>query len=174
MSATMHILGAFRTVEGAKLAVERLADADVPRDSISLLVSEDARRRLATVERHTKAPEGVAAGGIAGGVLGGIVAGLTTVAAVAMPGVGLLAAGPLVAALAGAGAGAAAGGIIGGLMGLGMSEHEAKYYTDIIGDNGVLVAVSTDDKLVKATAKQTLADAGALSLESSRGLTAHV
>lgn len=53
----------------------------------------------------------------------------------------LVAAGPIVATLTGLGTGAAAGGLTGALIGLGIPEHEAKFYHDEIKQGGILVGV---------------------------------
>ncbi len=169
-----HVLGAFKTVNGADTATERLVQAGIPRTDISVLVSDQAREQLATIQKHTRAAEGAAVGGIAGGILGSLIAGLTTVAALAVPGVGVLAAGPLVAALAGAGAGAAAGGTLGGLIGLGLTEHEAKFYAKALKEHGMVVVVSTDDARTHSTARTVLDEAGALKIESSTGQAARI
>jgi hypothetical protein len=174
MSKTMHVLGGFRTLEGARLAVDRLATEGVPRASIGILMSQDARQHFGTVEDHTKAAEGAAAGGIAGGVIGALLAGLTAVATIAAPGLGLLAAGPLVAMFAGAGAGAAAGGAVGGLIGLGMTEHEVKFYERLLKENGVLVTISTQSKEAVSLAKRILSQSGALAIETDAGRLAHL
>ena len=51
------------------------------------------------------------------------------IGALAIPGVGpFIAAGPIMAALAGAGVGAAVGGLTGALVGMGIPEYEAKRY----------------------------------------------
>jgi hypothetical protein len=77
-----------------------------------------------------------------------------------VPGLGLLAAGPVVAILAGLGAGAAAGGLTGALIGLGIPEHEAKFFNDAIERGGILVGVyAHDDK--KEVARKILDAAGA-------------
>ena len=66
-------------------------------------------------------------------------------AALAIPGIGpLLAAGPIVATLAGVGAGGAAGGIIGALVGMGIPEYEAKRYEGHVKNGGVLMSVHCD------------------------------
>jgi hypothetical protein len=127
-----------------------------------------------TIEQHTKAPEGVAAGGIAGGALGALVAGVTSVAAVAVPGVGLLAAGPLVSLFAGLGAGATAGGVVGGIIGLGVRAHAAKLYDDILKEDGVLVTVSTQDKGTRDAAARIFEQCGALRIANTEGPTARV
>lgn len=174
MPEMMHVFGGFKTTQGAHVASERLVQAGIPKESIGVLMSDNARKHFATVEKHTKAPKGAAAGGIAGGVLGGIVAGLTSVAAIAIPGVGVLAAGPIVSILAGSGAGAAAGGALGGLIGLGMTEHEVKHYSDVLRSDGVLVVISTRDRKQRDLARKVLDEAGAVSIDASRGETAHL
>ena len=62
--------------------------------------------------KTAKAPEGATAGGTSGAVIGGVLGWLVGIGALAIPGVGpFLAAGPIMAALAGVGVGAAVGGI---------------------------------------------------------------
>ena len=61
------------------------------------------------------------------------------------PGVGpIIAAGPIVAALAGAGVGAATGGILGALSDMGVPGHEAKYYHEAVRHGGTLIIVPTE------------------------------
>ena len=87
----------------------------------------------------------------------------------AIPGLGpLLAAGPIVAALAGAGAVGALGGIIGALAGMGIPEYEAKRYEGRIREGGVLLSVHCDSadwvklarKMREETGAQDIAAAG--------------
>ena len=62
--------------------------------------------------------------------------------ALAIPGLGpLLAAGPIVAGLAGLGAGGAVGGFIGALAGMGIPEYEARRYEGRVKDGGILLSV---------------------------------
>jgi hypothetical protein len=129
-----------------------IAAGFVPSD-ISVLMSETTRGKHFSgenfaIEGNTKAAEGAATGGVIGGTIGAIAAGLVAVGALAIPGVGLLAAGPLVAALAGAGAGAAVGGLTGGLIGLGFPEHEAKLYSERIAKGAILVGVRAEGTMV--------------------------
>ena len=73
--------------------------------------TQQIRARNFAHEQHTKAPEGAATGAGTGGVLGGGLGWLVGIGALAIPGVGpFIAAGPIMAALAGAAVGAAAGG----------------------------------------------------------------
>jgi hypothetical protein len=112
-------------------------------------------------EIHTKAPEGIAAGAGTGAAVGGVIGWLAGIGAIAIPGIGpLLAAGPIVAALAGAGAAGAAGGLVGGLVGSGMPEIEAKRYAGRIREGGYLLSVHCDDREWAKRAREVLISSG--------------
>lgn len=106
-------------------------------------------------QAHSKAAEGTALGGSIGTAVG---AGLAALAAVgttlAVPGLNLVVAGPIVAALAGGGAGAVTGGVIGGFIGMGIPEQDAEVYNKALADGGVVMGVKArtadDAKDVKA------------------------
>lgn len=114
-------------------------------DDVSILLSESAHGREFAIETQSKAPEGASAGAAIGGGLGALAAALVAVGVIAAPGLGLLAAGPLVAAFAGAGAGAAAGGLVGGLIGAGIPEQEAKLYSKGVEEGKILLGVQVHD-----------------------------
>lgn len=140
-----QVTAIFDDRESAAAAVDRLMAAGFSRDDISALMSDATRGRHFDVESSTKAPEGAAVGAGLGGVLGAIAAGVVAIGTVAVPGVGFFAAGPVVAALAGAGAGGAAGGLMGGLVGLGIPEHEAKLRLDELKKGSILLGVHAHD-----------------------------
>ena len=154
------ITGIFPNRDIAERAVQHLIDAGFAPEDTSVLMSEGTRGREFQVEKNTKAPEGAATGATVGGVLGAIAAGLVALGTLAVPGVGLVAAGPVVAALSGLGAGAAAGGLVGGLVGLGIPEHEAKFYDEEIRKGGILVGVYAHGDRTKL-AREILDAAGA-------------
>ena len=135
------ITGVFNSRSAAELAVEDLVHAGFSHNDISVLMSDSTQGREFAVKTGTKAPEGAATGAAIGGTLGAVAAGLAAVASLTVPGLSLVAAGPLVAAMTGLGAGAAAGGLTGALVGLGIPEHEAKFYHDEIKRGGILVGV---------------------------------
>jgi hypothetical protein len=135
------VTGLFRSRADAERAVEDLVHYGWSRDDVSLLMSDATRGREFGLAMATKAPEGAATGATIGGVLGAVAAGLVALGIIAVPGLGLVAAGPIVATLAGLGAGAAAGGLTGALVGLGLPEHEAKFYNEAIEHGGILVGV---------------------------------
>src|SRR5215467_10461426 len=109
--------------------VEQFRRAGFRSTDISVLFPDNQGTKDFAHEKNTKAPEGATTGGVAGGVAGGVLGWLTGVGALAIPGLGaFVAAGPIVAALAGAGAGGTLGGIIGALVGMGIPEYEARRY----------------------------------------------
>jgi hypothetical protein len=58
-----------------------------------------------------------------------------------------IAAGPLAAALTGAGVGAAGGAVVGALTDTGVSEHDAQYYAERLNTGATLVSITCDDTL---------------------------
>ena len=154
------VTGIFHSRSAAEMAVDELTKAGIAQEDISLLMSETTHGREFGVTKKTKASQGAAAGMTVGGVLGAVAAGLAAVGTISVPGLALVAAGPLVAALAGLGAGAAAGGVTGGLIGLGIPEHEAKFFGKEIEKGGILVGVYAHDDRVKV-ARDILDAAGA-------------
>ena len=140
------VTGLFKTRSGAERAVDNLVNDGFPREDISLLMSDATRGREFALQMATKAPEGAATGATVGGALGAIAAGLVVLGLIAIPGgLAIVAAGPVLATLAGLGAGAAAGGLAGALIGLGIPEHEAKFYNEAIEKGGILLGVYAHD-----------------------------
>src|SRR5205085_4399925 len=112
--------------------------------------------------KNTKAPEGATTGATSGAVVGGTLGWLAGIGALAIPGIGpFIAAGPIVATLAGAGAGGVLGGLTGALVGMGIPEYEAKRYEGRVRSGGILMSVHCDDSDGAGRAKQILRDTGA-------------
>jgi len=87
---------------------------------------------------------------------------LTGIGALAIPGIGsLIAAGPIVAALAGARALPTAGGLVGALAGLGIPDYEARRYEGRIREGGMLLSVHCDNNDWVRRAKKVLDITGA-------------
>ena len=153
-------------------AVEALRAAGFRGTDISVLFQDNQGTKDFAHEKNTKAPEGATTGGIVGGISGGVLGWLTGIGALAIPGLGpLIAAGPIMAALAGVGAVGAVGGVIGALAGMGMPEYEAKRFEGRIKQGGVLMSVHCDDddwiKRAKDIMKRTGADGVDSTSESS-------
>jgi hypothetical protein len=129
-------------------ALEALKAASFRNSDISAILPDRAHTtRDLAAEINSKAPEGIATGAGAGAAVGGVLGWLIGVGALAIPGVGpLVAAGPIVAALAGAGAAGATGGLVGGLIGAGIPEVEAKRYAGRINEGGYFISVHCDNR----------------------------
>jgi hypothetical protein len=143
-------------------ALEALRAAEFRNSDISAILPErDRTTKDLAHEINTKTPEGIAAGAGTGAAVGGVLGWLVGVGALAIPGIGpLVAAGPVVAALAGAGAGGATGGLVGGLIGAGIPEIEAKRYAGRIREGGYLLSVHCDDKEWARRAEEILEATG--------------
>src|SRR6478752_1394310 len=100
-------------------AVEELKRAGYRNTDISVLFPETSGTKDFAHEKHTKAPEGATTGAGTGVVVGGTLGWLAGIGALAIPGLGpFIAAGPIMAALAGAGVGGTVGGVVGALVGM--------------------------------------------------------
>jgi hypothetical protein len=162
------VFGIFKTEDGAERAVDRLLSAGFSNSDISALLPDNETTRAFAHEKNTKAPEGTTAGATTGGIVGGTLGLLAGIGALAIPGVGpLIAAGPIVAALAGVGAGGAVGGLLGALVGMGIPEYEAKRFEGAVKNGGTLVSVHCDYSDEIDTAKRVLKEAGGEDIASS-------
>ena len=158
----------FKHRAGVERAVDDLKMAGFRNTDISVLFPENAGSKDFAHEKDTKAPEGTTTGGTAGLVAGGVLGWLVGIGTLAIPGVGpLIAAGPIMAALAGAGTGAAVGGIVGALVGMGIPEFEAKRYEGRVKDGGILVSVHCDNSEWTHRAKEIFEKAGGEDVSST-------
>src|SRR6266446_4368205 len=140
------VFGIVKTENQAINIANQLQSAGFSPNNISVLFPDKTGTRDFAHEQHTKAPEGAATGAGTGGLLGGGLGWLVGIGALAIPGVGpFIAAGPIMAALAGAAVGAAVGGLTGALVGLGIPEYEAKRYEGKIKEGNILISVHTED-----------------------------
>jgi len=78
-----------------------------------------------------------------------------------------IAAGPIMAALAGAGVGGTVGGIAGALAGMGIPEYEAKRYEGRVKDGGILLSVHSNSSEWTKRAKLILEATGAQDVSST-------
>src|ERR1700723_3613658 len=167
-SKNTAVFGIYSSASSAEQAVDTLIRAGYSDSDISVLLPDDESTKAFAHQKNTKAPEGAATGVAAGGVIGGTLGLLAGIGTLAIPGVGpLIAAGPIIAALAGVGAGGAAGGIIGALAGLGIPEYEAKRYEGRVKDGGVLLSVHCDTSKQIDRAKEMLKNTGAEDIAST-------
>jgi hypothetical protein len=145
------IVGLYDDFQDVQNAVQELKENGISGEQISLIANDVNERLRGEAERSMRGtdPEPNSdVGSIAGfGVLmGGIAGFLVGLAALAIPGIGpVLAAGPMVAALGGAGIGAVTGGVLGALVDSGVSRGDADIYAEGVRRGGTLLTVYTSE-----------------------------
>ena len=161
-SKNTAVFGIYATARTAEAAVDHLISKGFTNSAVSVLLPDDDSTRAFAHEKNTKAPEGTTTGATTGGVVGGTLGLLAGIGALAIPGVGpLIAAGPIMATLAGVGVGGTLGGVVGALVGMGIPEYEAKRYEGAVKDGGTLLSVHCDTSEQVDAAKASLRDTGA-------------
>jgi hypothetical protein len=143
------LTGMFSDRESTENAYNALNERGYSKDDINLIMSDKTRKTHYSddaseeTEIGTKAAEHAGKGSAIGGTLGAIVGVIAAIGtSVAIPGLGILIAGPIAAGLAGAGAGGLAGGVIGALVGSGIPEARAKLYESGIEEGNVVISVT--------------------------------
>ncbi|GAA4452203.1 hypothetical protein GCM10023189_15230 [Nibrella saemangeumensis] len=140
----------FRDRESAEQAYDALLNHGFSKDDVNLVMSDDTRKRNFDNDSYRndnsdlgdKAMEGAGKGSAIGGTLGAIAGAIAAIGtSLAIPGLGLVIAGPIAAGLAGAGAGGLTGGIIGALTGAGVPDDRAKEYESGIKEGGIVIGV---------------------------------
>jgi hypothetical protein len=162
------VFGIYKNSAQAERAVDRISAAGFSHNDISVLLPDTQGSKEFAHEKNTKAPEGTTTGVTTGGVIGGTLGLLAGVGALAIPGLGpFIAAGPIMAGLAGLGVGGAVGGLVGALVGMGIPEYEAKRYEGRVKDGGVLLSVHCDTSDEISRAKDLLKETGAEDISSA-------
>jgi hypothetical protein len=162
------VFGIYPTRAAVEGAVDELRAAGFRDTDISVLFPENVGTKDFAVDKGTKAPEGAATGAGSGAVVGGTLGWLAGIGALAIPGLGpFIAAGPIMAALAGAGVGGAVGGLTGALIGMGIPEYEAKRYEGRVKSGGILLSVHSDNSEWTTRAKGILERTGAQDVSST-------
>jgi len=142
------VTGTFKDRESAERAYNSLTGRGYGEKDVNLLMSDETRKKHFTedgreTELGNKALEGAGTGAAIGGAVGATLAAIAAIGTtLALPGLGLLIAGPIAAGLAGAGAGGATGGLIGALIGSGIPEERVKKYEEGIKKGGIMMGVT--------------------------------
>ena len=134
------ITGLFDNETAAETAVSQLKSLGYSSNEITVVMKDRGAAEELARDTGSRTMADVGAGAAIGGTLGAVLAGLLAVGSVTIPGVGLVAAGPLAAMLAGAGAGGLAGSLVGWLTSLGIPDDVAPYYEHGLNSGGVVVA----------------------------------
>jgi len=168
MSKNTAVFGIYPTRTAVEAAVASLNTAGFRATDISILMPENIGNKDLAHEKSSKSPEGATIGAVSGVVVGGALGWLAGIGALAIPGLGpFIAAGPIMAALAGLGAGGTIGGFAGALIGLGMPEYEAKRYEGRVRNGGILLSVHCDNSDWTDRAKKIMESTGAQDVSST-------
>lgn len=170
--ANVAVFGIYPSRGAVERAVDELKIGGFTSGDVSVLFSSPTATGDFAHENTTKAPEGAATGAVSGATVGGVLGWLAGIGSLAIPGVGpLIAAGPIMAALAGAGIGGTVGGLGGALVGLGIPEYEAKRYESRIEKGGILLSVHADTSDEVTEAKDILSRTGAEDISTKGEIT---
>ncbi|WP_018619359.1 hypothetical protein [Spirosoma luteum] len=138
----------FNDRDAAESAYDSLLSHGFSRDDVNIVMTDETRKQHFDTSDtdgsalSDKAMEGAGKGSAIGGTVGAVAAAIAAIGTtLALPGLGLLIAGPLAAGLAGAGAGGLAGGLIGALVNSGIPEETAKSYESGLKNGGIVVGV---------------------------------
>jgi hypothetical protein len=161
----------------AERAISELRSAGVRDSALSIVHQQDGKNTTSDGSGSTTDDDGGNKSGLVKGLIGGgAVGAVLGIAALAIPGVGPLAAAGAIAASAvpegaaiGAAVGAAGGGLSGYLSKHGVSDDDAGYYEERINSGGVFVSVDTSDAGIDAErAREILYSSGGHSASRAR------
>ncbi|SDJ86403.1 general stress protein [Sediminibacillus albus] len=149
--------GVFKKQEDAIKAIKDLQNKGYHKDDFSVFAKDSDDAEAIGDQTNTditkdksgrgkNAGKGLGIGAGTGGVLGGTAGLIAEIGLLAIPGVGAIAAaGPIAAALTGAGIGAGGGGIVGALVGAGIPEEHAKEYEQHLKNGNIIVLVEANE-----------------------------
>ena len=144
------VTGIFSDGASVERAYQAATRFGYDKGDVNVVMSDETRKRYFSEDRpiDTDLARKAAEGGELGGPKGGRISILIPILAavgttVALSGIGLVVAGPIAAAIAGAGATGLAAGLIGALADWGIPEERLRQYEAEIHDGGILAGVKT-------------------------------
>jgi len=159
------VSGTFKTEEALSKAVEFLKNKGIPKEDMSILISEntgESPNKKFEINTSNKVPE-VAVKGLASGVIiGGIIGSLSFVGVLIVPVMEIAIAGPIIGALAGIAAGSIMGSLIGAVFGVTIPEYEAVFFSRKTGKNNLLI--TKVDKSIKSEIRRKFLSIGATNI----------
>ena len=168
MAKNTSVMGIYSDRTTVSDAINVLQRTGYRATDISVLSSDNQGSKDFALRERTKALEGAATGAATGAVVGAVLAWLVAVQIVTIGVLGsLVAAGPVLAGVAGAGAGGALGWILGLLVGQRSTEYVAKRYAGRVRSGGILLSVHCDSPEWCDRAKKALKDTGARNISSA-------
>lgn len=151
----------------ADTALAELNTLGVRPDQISVIPKQVAHAEDLGIHATHKAAEGAALGALTGGLLGALTGAMAGAGAIVVPSAGSILAGPIVAALSGAGALGALGLTLGALLGSRVPKFEARLLEDAVHMGGSLIAIRVPPTLAERI-ERTLESQGACLLRRTQ------
>jgi len=168
MAHNMSVQGIYSDRTTVSDALNVLHKAGFRTTDHSVLSSDNQGTKDFGHEQHTRGAEVAGKCAVVGGVAGAALGWFFSTQTLAVAGLApMVAAGPVVAAFAGAGAGGALGWIAGVLTGMRQIEYVARRYAGRIRHGGILLSVHCDSPEWSARAKKMLKDTGARHISSA-------
>lgn len=168
MAKNTSVIGIYPDRTTVSDALNVLTKAGYRATDISVLSSNNEGSKDFAHEKHTKAFHGAGIGAAVGAVVGAGLTWFISTQPVTVTALGpLAAAGPVFAALSGAGAGGLLGWLAGLVSGLSLTQYVAKRYAGRIRHGGILLSVHCDSAEWCDRAKKTLKDTGARDISSA-------
>ncbi len=165
----------FRDRQSAECAYRSISSRGYSNDDVNVMMSDETRQSQYSsvdTELGSKAAEGTATGAGIGGTVGAVLGAIAAVGtSIALPGLGLLIAGPLAGALVGAGAGGLTGGLLGALVGSGIPEEHAAEYETGIKSGGTVLGVHPRSSEDAAFLEREFTNCGGTNVYSSGSTT---
>jgi hypothetical protein len=166
MARNMSVIGIYSNRATVSEALNILKKAGYRAADISILSSDGQGSKDFAHVKQNKALRGAAIGAAAGAVVGAALAWFISTQPASVTALGpLVTAGPVLAAVAGAGG--ALGWILGLLTGLRLTEYVAKRFAGRIVKGGILLSVHCDSPEWCDRAKKMLRDTGARDISSA-------
>jgi hypothetical protein len=168
MTTTTLVTGLVKVGLESDAALERIMALGHRRDEISVIMSDHTRKQHFDIEpgAQTAATTGAGLGIAVGSAVGAILAATLLVgASFVLPGIGLVVAGPLAAALVGVGAGGATGGAFGTLIGAGIPEAHARVYETALATGLIVIGVHARSETDVEALEQIFREVGAAQVQ---------
>lgn len=163
----------FRDRQSAECAYQAISARGYSKDDVNVIMSDETRQSqyaAGDTELGSKAAEGAGTGAGIGGTVGAVLGAIAAIGtSIALPGLGLLVAGPLAGALVGAGAGGLTGGLLGALVGSGIPEEHAAQYETGIKSGGTVLGVTPRSSEDAAFLEREFTNCGGMNVYSSAG-----
>ena len=168
MARNTSVMGIYPDRATVSEALNTLNKAGFRAADISVLASDNVGTKDFAHVKQNRALDGAAIGAAMGAVVGAALAWLVSTQPVTVTALApLVTAGPVLAAIAGAGAGGALGWIVGLLVGLRLTQYVAKRYAGRMLHGGLLLSVHCDTPEWCDRAKKTLRDTGARDISAA-------